>query len=109
MPQNTQADTFAIKLDQADKYLQILRADHFARVTILLPDNINDKQLRFMMHLARILRQKVTRFVTISGLNLYPQPRGQSSNQSIHPTGTKAGAFLESGPIKQGLLLKANT
>lgn len=79
-PQNNQADTFAIKLEQADKYLQILRADHFAKVTIFLPDNINDKQLRFMMHLSRILKQKVPLFVIVSGPNLFTQPGRQPSH-----------------------------
>lgn len=32
--------TFNIQFDEADKYLQILRADHFAKVTISLPENI---------------------------------------------------------------------
>lgn len=62
--QNTQPNTFSIAFEQADKYLQILRNDHFAKVTVSLPDNVNDKQLRFMMHLSRILKAKVL-FVSI--------------------------------------------
>lgn len=56
---NNQANTFFIAFEQAEKYLQILRADYFNKVTVSLPNNINDKQLRFMMHLSRILKQKV--------------------------------------------------
>lgn len=65
---NNQPNTFCIKLDEADKYLQVLRSDHFAKVSISLPENINDKQLRFMMHLTRILKLKVL-YSSIIGRN----------------------------------------
>ena len=65
--ENTQLNTFSIAFDQADKYLQILRNDHFAKVTVSLPENLNDKQLRFMMHLSRILKAKVTYFINLQG------------------------------------------
>jgi hypothetical protein len=32
--------TFNIQFDEADKYLQILRPDYFAKVTISLPESI---------------------------------------------------------------------
>lgn len=50
---------FNIQFEEADRYLQILRADHFAKVIVNLPENVLEKQLRFMMHFSRILKQKV--------------------------------------------------
>ncbi len=36
----TEPNTFTIQFDETDKYLQILRSDHFVKVTINLPENI---------------------------------------------------------------------
>lgn len=55
-------NAFCVAFEQADQYLQILRSDFFTKVTVSLPLNIQDKQLRFTMHLSRILKQKVCSF-----------------------------------------------
>jgi hypothetical protein len=50
---------YSIDFDVADKFLQILRADFFNKINIVLPENISDRNLKFMMHLNRVLTKKV--------------------------------------------------
>jgi hypothetical protein len=106
---------FNIQLEEADRYLQILRADHFSKVTVILPENVLEKQLRFMMHLSRILKQKVSHFVKIRAKFVLPTKQTATSTrnlltlpQSWACTITETNKILYSSRSKRSSSIKSN-
>lgn len=61
-PQHPDPKTFPIELAQASNMLPMLRNDHFVHCEINVTGDINNAQLRFCMHLGRVLADEVTLF-----------------------------------------------
>lgn len=57
--ENIDNKTFFVQLLTANDTLAILRSDHFLHIQIELPEEINNSQIRFLMHTGRLLTSKV--------------------------------------------------
>lgn len=58
-PENKDSKTFFVEFEGANETLTILRSDYFLNIKIEVPEEINNSQIRFLMHIGRLLSLKV--------------------------------------------------
>jgi hypothetical protein len=58
-PETIDKKTFFVELGSAADVLAVLRSDHFVQCAIELPQEPNTFQLRFLMHVRRLLTKDV--------------------------------------------------